>query len=297
MIEPRILRVFPSSTAMTPRDPLAFVGWPPMFLPEFDEIHVSVTFSWDLALAKQLRSAWSVYARGRPVRLGGPATAEPGGPFTPGRYLAEGVTVSSRGCPNRCRHCSVPEREGKKLRTLPVRAGWNLIDDNLLACPDDHVREVFAMLAGQPQPAQLTGGLEARLLKPWHVLALRALKPESMFFAFDGPEDWEPLVAAGRRLRAGGFVGKGESGKPHRALRCYVLVGFERDAPEAAVRRLVNTCRAGFIPMAMLYQDPRATRRRKAEGGWIPVMDRWVRPADIHEGFHKHWPEILAEDA
>lgn len=292
----RILRVFPSRTNMTPRDPLAFVGDPPMFLPDFDEVHISVTFSWDLDEAERLFRAWSDFTT-KPVRIGGPALGAPGGDFVPGRYVAQGVTVTSRGCPNRCPHCSVPEREGKKLRTLPIQAGWNVIDDNLLACPSIHVVDVFAMLGALPRRPQFTGGLEARLLRPWHAERLRELRPESMFFAYDSSDDWAPLVEAGRLLRSVGFVGDGESGKPHRALRSYVLIAFDDDTPEKALQRLVDTCRAGFIPMAMFYQPPGIRRRREPSGGWIRLMDVWTRPACIHEHFRKHWPALLSEAA
>jgi len=44
-----IARVFPSRTRATPTDAYAFVGDPPLFLPpDIEEVHVSVTFSWDL---------------------------------------------------------------------------------------------------------------------------------------------------------------------------------------------------------------------------------------------------------
>ena len=43
----KIARVFPSRTEATPDDPLAFVGWPDLFAPEVDEVHVSGT--WDMS--------------------------------------------------------------------------------------------------------------------------------------------------------------------------------------------------------------------------------------------------------
>ena len=50
----RIVRVFPRRTSATPTDDLAFVGDPPLFLPEADEVHVSCTFTWDRAEARRL---------------------------------------------------------------------------------------------------------------------------------------------------------------------------------------------------------------------------------------------------
>lgn len=50
---PRIIRVFPRRTHATPRDALAlaYCGPPDLFA-EADEVHVSVTFSWDKPLAE-----------------------------------------------------------------------------------------------------------------------------------------------------------------------------------------------------------------------------------------------------
>lgn len=130
----KIARVFPRRTAATPTDDLAFVNCPPpiLIMPEVDEVHVSVTFTWDIPRAEQLAREWEMV--GSPVRMGGPAFNEPGGDFVPGRYLKPGYIVTSRGCPNRCWFCAVPKREGYALRELPITYGWNILDDNLLAC-------------------------------------------------------------------------------------------------------------------------------------------------------------------
>lgn len=54
-----IARVFPRATACTPKDEYAFVGDIPLFFPEdITEVHVSVTFSWDLPEAERLARAW-----------------------------------------------------------------------------------------------------------------------------------------------------------------------------------------------------------------------------------------------
>lgn len=69
-----ILRVFPRRTKATPRDEYAFIGDVPLFLPpDISEVHVSVTFTWDLKEAERLARAWSRVA---PVKIGGPATGE-----------------------------------------------------------------------------------------------------------------------------------------------------------------------------------------------------------------------------
>lgn len=241
----------------------------PGLFDEADEVHVSVTFTWDLPTAEKLARAWEPVA---PVRIGGPATGEAGGDFTPGMYVKTGYVLTSRGCPNNCWFCSVPKREGA-LRELPVTEGRNVLDDNLLACSDQHIRNVFEMLKGQKRNGriQFTGGLEAARLKQWHVDALRELRPKQMFFAYDTPDDLEPLREAGRMLLDAGFT------TTSHALRAYVLCGWPKDTFDAAARRMQQTIDAGFMPMAMLFRDE--TGKRDTE--WMRWQREWARPAII----------------
>ena len=163
---------------MTPVDEYAFIGDPPIFLPpDITEVHVSVTFSWDLDEGERLVEAWSRIA---PARMGGPATGQRGEDFVPGMYLRQGVTITSRGCPNSCWFCVVPKRDGK-LRELPISPGHIVQDDNLLACSEQHIRAVFAMLKKQAH-VTLSGGIEARLLRPWHVDLFEEVKVAEAFF-------------------------------------------------------------------------------------------------------------------
>ena len=97
-LEPRILRVFPRRTKQTPTDDMAFVGDPGLFMPDADEVHVSVTFTWDKSEAERLAESWGKHYG--TVKVGGPAYGDRGDTFTPGMYVKEGVTFTSRGCPN-----------------------------------------------------------------------------------------------------------------------------------------------------------------------------------------------------
>jgi hypothetical protein len=265
-----IARVFPRRNAATPDDPLAFVGYPKEGLPEIDRVMVSVTFTWDMARAERLQKAWSAVA---PAEIGGSALDMRGEAFTPGLFLKQGYVITSRGCPNRCKHCSVWHREGKVLRELPITEGWNVLDDNLLACSETHIRAVFAMLARQPERAQFTGGLEAARLELWQVDLLALLNPDQIFFAYDEPADYEPLVRAGQMLKEAGFTWT------QRALRCYVLCGFDGDTMDAASRRMQQTVDAGFWPAAMLF---RGMRGEFAGRHWERFQRAWQRPALLH---------------
>jgi hypothetical protein len=262
----KIIRVFPRRTNATPTDELTFVGEPSLFA-EADEVHISVTFSWDIPEAERLEKEWRQVA---PVKIGGPAMGQRGENFTPGMYLKKGYVITSRGCPNRCWFCGVPRREGA-LRELPITQGWNILDDNLLACSDEHIRAVFAMLAKQRHRPLFTGGLEAARLKPWHVENLSTLKPSEMFFAYDTQDDLEPLFAAGQLLRAHGFTRKSHT------IRAYVLIGYEGDTFEQAEKRLYETMEAGFLPFSMLYRDKSGER----DPAWVKFSWPWARPIAI----------------
>jgi hypothetical protein len=262
----RIARVFPRRTKATPDDDLAFTTPPPKKLPEVDEVHISAAFSYDMEKAEQLAEAWQ--KTGLPVKMGGPAFNEPGGDFVPGRYLKKGYVITSRGCPNRCHHCSVPAREGYTLRELPVTDGFNVIDDNILACSDEHIKKVFDMLKRQPEKPIFTGGLEARLLKPWHVDLLHESKTRRMYFSYDSPDSYEPLVEAGKLLREGGIT------KASHRAKCYVLIGYEGDTMDAADKRLREAWEAGFMPYAMLFRDNSGVINQE----WSKFQRTWVRP-------------------
>jgi hypothetical protein len=265
----REIRVFPRRTRATPTDELAYYGPPDLFA-EADRVDVSVTFTADLPRAESLARQWQRVA---PVRVGGPAFRQPGGEFVPGRYLRPGYVITSRGCPNRCWFCEVWKRESG-LRELPIRDGWNVQDDNLLACSEAHIRAVFAMLARQKHRGHFTGGLEAARLADWHVDLLAGLRPRpAVFFAYDAPDEYEPLVLAAHRLWAAGFTPAS-----HR-VRCYVLIGFPGDRREAAEARLHAVVRLGMTPAAMLYQG-RTGEAPSPE--WRAFLRRWTRPAIIH---------------
>lgn len=268
----RIIRVFPRRTAATPDDDLVRIATPPGLFDEADEVHISVTFTWDLGAAEKLAHQWGPVA---PVKIGGPATGEPGGEFVPDMYVKKGYVLTSRGCPNRCWFCSVWRREGAEIRELPITDGWNVLDDNLLACSESHIQRVFEMLAKTKQkyrkPVEFTGGLEAARLQPWHVERLRELRPKQMFFAYDTPDDLAHLKRAGEMLLSAGWTVKSHT------LRAYVLCGYDKDTFEDAERRMGEAQSAGFMPMAMLYRDDAGKRTSE----WMRWQRKWARPAII----------------
>lgn len=266
----RILRVFPHKTNATPIDDYVRIGPPDFFIPEdIEEVHISVAFSWDLEAAEILAEQYKKYA---PVKIGGPAFNQPGGEFTPGLYLKQGYTITSRGCPNHCWFCAVHKREYNGLHELEIKDGWNILDDNLLACSEQHIRAVFQMLKRQKHRAVFTGGLEAKLLKPWHVELLKEVKTERIYFAYDTPDDLEPLINARKICEESGFW------KPNsRKISCYVLIGYPNDNFEQAETRLKTVLKLGIVPYAMLYRDSKGNTKQD----WRRFQRVWCRPEII----------------
>jgi hypothetical protein len=271
----RLIRVFPRRTKATPNDPLAYCGPPDLFA-EADEVHVSVTFTYDKPRAEQLAEQWQHVA---PTKVGGVAYGDPGAEFIPGRYVKHGYTFTSRGCPRRCWFCSVWKRDPMP-RLLPIHEAWNILDDNLLACPEPHVRAVFAMLARQGRQVEFTGGLEALALQDYQVDLLAGLKPRpNCFFAYDPGDAFETLEHAARRLLAAGFTRQS-----HR-LACYVLIGYPRDTFDAATKRLTEIATLGFRPMAMLWRPELPSQEKHApDVRWRAFQRRWARPRMIYGG-------------
>lgn len=264
--EGKIVRVFPRRTSQTPDDGLAFVGLPPKDLPKnIKEIHISITFSWDIKKGRKLMGKWGRIAN---VKIGGPAMGDKGGEFTPGMYVKDGHIITSRGCNNKCWYCDVWKREGK-LREIKIRDGYNVTDNNLLQCSRDHILRLFEMLNRQNERSELNGGLEARLLKWWHVELFKNSQIRSMYFACDKKIDEKPLVEVGKMLRFANFT------RSH--MRCYTLAGYPRDTISEATDRLLWVWEQGFQPCVMIYRNKSGVTEKR----WIMFRKVWTHPRVI----------------
>lgn len=245
---------------------------------EADEVHVSVTFTYDKAIAERLAEQWKFVA---PVKVGGVAYGDTSLEFVPGRYIKPGYTITSRGCPRRCWFCSVPKK-WPTVNHLPIYDGWNVLDDNLLACKRDHVEAVFDMLRRQKLPLngriEFSGGLEALSLQDYQVDLLASLSPRpNCFFAYDPGDAFETLESAARRMIAAGFTAKS-----HR-LRTFVLIGYPKDTLDLAAARLQQMRSIGFTPFAMLWKPETPSQEKYRPGPeWKRFQRSWARPAMIH---------------
>jgi len=246
---------------MTPSDELAFVGDPPLFLPEADEVHVSVTFTWDIEEGYRLKEAWSQYYDN--VKIGGPAIDGEGDEFTPGMYVRHGVTFTSRGCPNNCPWCLVKG----PLRLLEIKPGYIIQDNNFLATPKWHREKVYAMLRQQRHAAVFSGGLEARRVTDEIAEELQSIRISAVFLAADSKPALKPLERAVQKLS---FLTRNQ-------LRCYVLIGYGDETIEEALERLEAVWDIGCLPFAQLYQPPDHYIEYPRE--WKQLALEWCRPA------------------
>jgi len=256
---------------MTPNDPDSYVGIPDLFTPHYYECHISVVFTWDIFKAEMLRKVWFTVADC--VKIGGPALGDRGETFQSGMYIKNGVTITSRGCPNNCSFCFVPKREGK-LRELPIVTGNIVQDNNLLACSRSHIDRVFSMLKTQNH-IDFAGGFEAARITDEIVEQLRGLKIYQMWLAYDTPNAEKQLEKAVNRLSK--YFSRDK-------IRCYVLIGYEGDTIENAENRLRRSYEIGCLPFAMRYRTPDLLWKGTylySQRQWNLLQRQWTRPAII----------------
>ena len=260
----RILRVFARKTSMTPMDELTYYDTPGLFVQEHDEVHIVVTFTWDLERGQYLKECWES-ATDKPVRIGGAAFGDPClGDFVPGLYLKHGVTITSRGCVNACPWCLVSRREGK-LREIENFAAGNIVqDNNFLACSKQHRAKVYEMLKGQ-RKIDFSGGLESEFLTDWDVEQIRGLKINKLWLACDSKERVKPFQKACKKLVNAGFS--------RDKIHCYVLCGNDMNENEDRLRTVFE---AGALPFAQLEQ-PCEWKEYPRE--WKRFARLWSRPA------------------
>jgi hypothetical protein len=254
-----IARVFPTKTSMSPDDQDSYFDIPGLFTPDYEEIHISVTFTWDIPKAEWLAKQWAHKGK---VKIGGVAIdGESNLPFIAGMYLKKGISITSRGCPNRCRFCFI-KQDLVEFDNFPV--GNIIQDNNILACSDRHWQLVMTMLKTQ-KAIEFKGGLETRRLTLAKVSDLKSLRIKSLWFACDSRNRIEGLINASKLLKDFSRNKK----------YCYVLIGDDMKENED---RLVQVWKAGFMPFAQLERK-KETHVYSQE--WKNFQRKWSRPAII----------------
>jgi len=142
----------------------------------------------------------------------------------------------TRGCPNRCRWCIVPKKEGN---IQPYRAWRDLVrpdtdklvlmDNNILAC--EYGIEQLAGLIGSGYKIDLNQGMDARLVTPEIADILARLKWISYLrLSCDQESQIEPVLHTCELLKARGI-------KPYRVF-VYLLVTADLSSASRRVEAL-----------------------------------------------------------
>lgn len=253
--------VFPRKTKWTPTGNCVFFDEPPLFNVPDLPVMVSVTFTWDIERGTMLARSWG--KRFREVWIGGPAFDDPGEEFVPGRFVKPGVTITSRGCPKKCKWCLVSRREGR-LRELEIKPGNIVNDNNILACSRPHFEAVCEMLQGQ-NVIQFKGGLDIDYLESWHVEHFKKMRLDELWIACDNGAALKKLDKAADLLADFNIEKK----------RCYVMVGFDGETQEEARKRCEAVYAKGFLPFAQLY---RGIDSGPVRGEWREFCFYWSSP-------------------
>jgi hypothetical protein len=127
------------------------------------------------------------------------------------------------------------------------------------------------MLYEQKNPISLTGGIEAKILRSWHIDLFSSIRLKELFCAYDTPDDYEPLIEAGKLLKQANIT------MENRKARCYVLIGYPRDTMTDALKRIHQTIQAGFFPFAMLWRNEKGEFDIK----WKRFQREWANPRII----------------
>jgi hypothetical protein len=271
VVNVKIVRVFTKRNSYTPEDDLVFIGSPPDVLPDADEVHISVTFTWDIENARKLQEEWSKYYN--KVLIGGPAfdTSQTFNPqFTPGLYVKQGVTFTSRGCNNKCPWCLVRNREGELKELDDFAPGYIINDNNFLQCSKSHRLKVYDMLNKQRHFAVFSGGIDTRLVTDEIAEEFRNIRIKRLFLACDTKNALKSLEKAAQKLS---FLNIEK-------LFCYVLIGFDNESIEEAQARLEAVWNCGCMPFAMLYRPPTG-EKIIWDKDWRTLHKMWSRPAII----------------
>ena len=173
----------------------------------------------------------------------------------------------TRGCPNNCPFCIVSRKEGRASRKVADLSEWwsdqkniVLMDPNLLACRD-HI-DLLRQLEKSGAWIDINQGLDARLLTPENIEAIKRLKLKSVHFAWDLKYNTSAIC---RGLNLWKMYGKKDSHGSWGTV--YVLVNFNTTMEEN-LDRIYILREMGFDPYVMVYDKPNAPRE-------IRLLQRW----------------------
>lgn len=173
----------------------------------------------------------------------------------------------TRGCPNACPFCIVSGKEGRiSKKVADLSEWWNgqkniiLMDPNLLACKE-HM-DLLGQLADSGVWVDINQGLDARLLTPQNIEAIKRLKIKEIHFAWDLMKNSERVIH-GLNL----WKRHGKKNKHGSWGTVYVLVNFDTTMEENLLR-IYKLRDMGFDPYVMVYDKPNADQE-------VRDLQRW----------------------
>lgn len=171
----------------------------------------------------------------------------------------------TRGCPNKCSWCVVPEKEGNIKANAELEEFYLnqhkivLLDNNILA--HEHGIKELQKIADKKIILDCNQGLDARLVDDDIAKLLAKIKFEKIRFACDSSSQMQPVKSAIEKIRK--FSGKKGS------FFIYVLV---KDI-ESALDRVEFLRSIGADPFAQPYRDLNSTTEPAKD---LKRFARWV---------------------
>ena len=226
---------------------------------------LSVPFTWLLPVARAI----ALQNPNERIAVGGPgakllpdyaSTFAEIEPFQPEGVLQRHhpeATRTSIGCSNSCWFCSVRTISGEFRVMDDWPLGRIIMDDNLLAAGENHIRRVCERLDGIQN--LIIEGLDPKLLTPTLAGLIAGLRPKSVRMGWDSEAETEQVWDAIATWRAAGGA--------KAAIRPYVLINAG-ETPMQAEGRMMRLQEAGHWGMVMRYQAPLLRRNEYLAPEW-----------------------------
>lgn len=173
----------------------------------------------------------------------------------------------SRGCPNNCGFCHVCAKEGRISHKVADLDEWwkgqkNIVlcDPNILACRD-HM-DLLRQLEESKAKIDINQGLDARMLNPDNIAAVKKLRLKEIHFAWDQMKNSKKTIEG---LNLWKQLGKKD---PHGSWgTVYILTNFDTSMEEN-LYRIEESFKMGFDPFVMVYDKENAPQIVKDLQRW-----------------------------
>ena len=143
------------------------------------------------------------------------------------------------------------------------------MDNNVLAC--DHGLQQIEEMGSQPVWVDFNQGLDARLLTPKNIAAIKRIKIKEVHFAWDLMKNSKQII---RGLNTWKRFGKKDRHGSWGTV--YVLTNFNTTMAEN-LYRIYKLDKMGFDPYVMIYDKQNAPRE-------VRLLQRWCNNKKVNTG-------------